>query len=83
MNKRKGIESIDVKEKIEKLLPSGRKKWVRYEEGALIYSMGLHSFEKLAKDAKAVYHVSRIVLVNTEKIDDYLELVCADYPSGT
>ena len=37
--------------------------------------MGVHSFEDLAKKAKAVYHVNRIVLVNTEKVDEYMELI--------
>lgn len=43
--------------------------------------MGLHSFEELAKKAKAVYHYNRIVLVNTEKVDEYMELMCADDPT--
>ncbi len=34
-----------------------------------------------AKEAKAIYHVKRIVLVNTEKLDEYIELMCADDPS--
>ena len=54
-------------------LQVGRKKFVRYEEGAQLYSMGLHTFQELAKDAKAVYHVKRVVLVNTEIVDEYLE----------
>lgn len=58
---------------LEKLVQTGRKKFVRYEEGAKLYSMGLHSFQELAKEAKAVYHLKRIVLVNTELIDEYLE----------
>ena len=51
----------------------GGKKFVRYEEGAMLYSMGLHTFQDLAKEAGAIYHVKRIVLVNTELIDEYLE----------
>ena len=35
--------------------------------------MGVHTFQELAKDAKAVYHVKRIVLINMELIDEYLE----------
>ena len=58
---------------LEKLVKRGRKKSVRYEEGAQLYSMGLHTFQELAKDAKAVYHVKRVVLVNTEIVDEYLE----------
>lgn len=45
---------------LEKLVQVGRKKFVRYEEGAQLYSMGLHTFQELAKDAKAVYHVKRV-----------------------
>ena len=54
------------------------KKWVRYKEGAVFYSMGIHSFMDLAKEAKATYRVKGIVLVNTEKVDEYLELMCAE-----
>lgn len=41
---------------LEKLVKGGRKKFVRYEEGAMLYSMGVHTFQQLAKDARAVYH---------------------------
>ena len=58
---------------LEELLKKGKKKFVRYAEGAALYSMGLHSFQDLAKEAKAVYHVKSIVLVNTEILDEYLE----------
>lgn len=36
----------------------GKKKWVRYDEGALLYSMGIHSFMELAKEAKALLLLS-------------------------
>lgn len=49
------------------------KKFVRYEEGAKLYSMGLCTFKGIAKNAHAIYTVGRIVLVNTEKLDAYLE----------
>lgn len=58
---------------LEKMVQTGRKKFVRYEEGAKLYSMGLHTFQELAKDAKAIYHVKKVVLINTELIDEYLE----------
>ena len=57
---------------LEKMLQYGRKKFVRYDEGAKIYSMGLHTFQDLAKDAGAVYRIKGIVLVNTELVDEYL-----------
>ena len=58
---------------LEKMLHYGRKKFVRYDEGAKIYSMGLHSFQNLAKDAGAVYKIKGVVLVNTQVVDEYLE----------
>ena len=61
---------------LEKLVKSGQKKFVRYEEGKMLYSMGLHSFQEIAKEAGAVYHVKRMVLVNVEKVDRYLENFC-------
>jgi hypothetical protein len=32
---------------LEKLVKGGRKKFVRYEEGAMLYSMGVHTFQQL------------------------------------
>ena len=63
-------------EALKNLVRSGQKKFVRYDEGALLYSVGLHTFQDMAKEAGAVYHVKRCVLVNTEKLDQYLEHFC-------
>ena len=50
------------------------KKFVRYEEGAMIYSMSVRKFKDLARDAGALYKVGKkLVLVNVDMIDDYLE----------
>ena len=49
------------------------KKFVRLKEGAALYSMGINSFRELAKDAGAIYHIKKIVLINTELIDEFLE----------
>lgn len=65
--KRKEVENI------EGLLTNGKKKFVKYEEGAAMFSMGIHSFMELAREAKAIYRIRRIVLVNTEIIEEYLE----------
>ena len=50
-----------------------RKRFVRYSEGAEMYSMGLTKFQELAKDAKACYKVNQLVLVNLDILDEYLE----------
>lgn len=49
------------------------KRFVRYAEGAEMYSMSLSKFQQLAKDAKACYKVNQLVLVNLDIIDEYLE----------
>ncbi len=49
------------------------KKFVRYEEGAKKYSMGLSKFQSLAREAKATYKVDKLVLVNCELFEKYLE----------
>ena len=61
---------------------NGKKKWVRYDEGAILYSMGIHSFMDLANEAKAVYRIKRICLVNTEKLDEYIEVMYGDPESN-
>jgi hypothetical protein len=50
-----------------------RKKFVRYKEGAEMYSMCQSKFEQMAKDAKATYKVDKLVLVNCEIFEEYLE----------
>lgn len=49
------------------------KKFVRYQEGAELYSMGLTKFQELAKEAKAIYKIDKVALVNCEILEKYLE----------
>lgn len=52
---------------------TNNKRFVRYADGADMYSMSLSKFQQLAKDAKACYKVNQLVLVNLDIIDEYLE----------
>ncbi len=52
---------------------SNPKKFVSYKQGAELYSMCQSKFEQLAKDAGACYKINKLVLVNLELIDKYLE----------
>lgn len=52
---------------------TNNKRFVRYAEGAEMYSMSLSKFQQLAKDAKACYKVNQLVLVNLDILDEYLE----------
>lgn len=58
---------------LERMVREKRKKYVRCEEGAQLYSMGLHTFQQLAKEAGAIYRIKRIVLVNLDILDEYME----------
>lgn len=49
------------------------KKFVRYQKGAEKYSLGLTKFQELAKEAKAVYKIDKVTLVNCEIFERYLE----------
>ena len=48
------------------------KKYVRYKEGAELYSMSERKFTELANSADAVIHVDKIALVELEKVEKYI-----------
>lgn len=50
-----------------------KKRLVRYKEGAEMYSMGMNKFQTLAKDAGAILKIYRMVLVDLDIFDQYLE----------
>lgn len=58
---------------IRKLQKINEKKFVRYKEGAMIYSMSQSKFERMAKAAGAVYKLDKLVLVNCEVFEQFLE----------
>ncbi len=60
------------KETVEKTKQCA-KKFVRYKEGSEKYSLGLTKFQALAKEAKAVYKIDGIALVNCEIFEKFLE----------
>lgn len=66
-------------ERLEKLISDGGKKFVSYNEGAELLSLGLHSFEALAKDAKAVYKIRGRSLVNIQLVYEYMEAFREDF----
>jgi thiamine pyrophosphate-dependent acetolactate synthase large subunit-like protein len=49
------------------------KKFVRYQEGAELYSIGLTKFQALAREAKATYKIDKVVLVNCEIFEQFLD----------
>ncbi len=50
------------------------RKMVRYSEGAKLYSMGLTSFQKIAKKAGAIYRIDGMPpLVKCDVFEAYVE----------
>ena len=64
--------SFEVPE-LEKILDKKKKRYVGYEEGMVLYSMGKISFRKLAQDAHALLRIKKIAIVDLDMLDDYLE----------
>ena len=50
-----------------------KKRLDRYKEGPEMYSMGMNKFQTLAKDAGAILKIDRMVLVDLDIFDQYLE----------
>ena len=49
------------------------KTYVRYDEGAELYSMCRNSFMKIAAEAGAVHKVGKVAFVDTKVFEEYLE----------
>ena len=58
---------------VQRTKKTNNKRFVRYAEGAEMYSMGMTKFQELAKDANACYKINQLVLVNLDILDKYLE----------
>ncbi len=50
-----------------------KKSFLRYKEGADYYSMSQTKFMSMAKDAGACYKIDKLVLVNCDIFEEYLE----------
>lgn len=50
-----------------------RKRFVRYKEGAELYSMSQSTFERMAKQAGATYKINKLVLVNCDIFERFLD----------
>lgn len=58
---------------LEEMVISGQKEYVRYREGAELFSIGERTFMNLAKEANAVRKIKGICLVHVATLRDYIE----------
>ena len=63
----------DTIEALEIIIGAAQRKYITMKEGTALYGLGRHTFEKLAKDSGARRRISGRVLVNTQKLDEYIE----------
>ena len=59
----------EVKEEARRL----RRKFLRYHQAEIVYSLSHKKLMELANDAGAIYRMDGIVLINREIFDEYLE----------
>lgn len=71
--KRGDVEAIKIQ------IENGQKQYIRYAEGAELYSMGQHTFRDMAKEAGAIRKMPGIVLVNVKQINEYIETMYGDF----
>ena len=50
-----------------------RRKFLRYQQAEIVYSLSHKKLMELANDAGAIYRMDGIVLINREIFDEYLE----------
>lgn len=58
---------------LEKILAGKKKKYIRYEEGITLYSMGKIPLRQLAQEAHALLRIKKMAIVDLDILDDYLE----------
>ena len=68
----------EIKE-LEPMVKSGKKRFVRYQESEELYSVGCIHLSRLQKEAGAIYKIRRLVLVNLDIFDEYLDTFRCDF----
>ena len=87
MGKKEEIEERKKKEKIrqlrkgpdlEQFLEGRKRKFTTYAQGASLYSMNYYSFVTLVKAAHANIQIKKIVIVDLELAEKYIEENCRE-----
>ncbi len=73
METRNGLPEQSVNE-VKQSARRLRKQFLTYEEAEIVYSLSHKKLLELASKAGAIYRMDRIVLINRDIFDSYLEL---------
>lgn len=57
----------------EREIPREEERWYRYSDMEYLYGLGKNTCRKLAKEAGAVRHVGRAVIIDRKKVEAYLD----------
>lgn len=60
-------------EHLQELVECGTKKYIRLDEATKLYSIGLSTARKMAKESGAIYKIGGTVLIKVEIFEKYIE----------
>ena len=60
-------------EHLQELVECGAKKYIRLDEATKLYSIGLTTARKMAKESGAIYKIGGTVLIKVAIFEDYIE----------
>lgn len=63
----------EVFNKLERLVKFDTKKYVRYSDATVMFSLGRTKLNEIAKAAKAIRKIDYLVLINVQVLYDYIE----------
>lgn len=62
--------------KLDMYMEEKKRRYVSYEEGAIMYSLPYWTFVNFAKEAKATRALRKTAIVDLVKLDKYMEEQC-------
>ena len=67
---------------LDRYIEGKKRTFVSYAQGAKLYSMNYYSFVTLAKAAGANIRIKKNVVIDLERIEEYLEKKCMEENGG-
>lgn len=69
---------IETAEELTKIIGAAHKKYITADEGAFMFSMGIHAFERIAVEAGAKRKIGNRALYNMAKVEEYIETMFSE-----
>lgn len=52
---------------------TGKRKYLRYDEACGYYGVSRNTLQKWVEESGAARKIEKVILINTEKVDEYIE----------